>query len=159
MCCSTLSGPKTAVYHAILPLPENGRSGRYELSAPPAHSADARSPPFGGSRLAGSLNSNNTGTKITVMDEKLIEMLKEMSASEPDGQIEIPRRHDLELETKRHRAGLLVDQGHAEWVSSSKVRITASGHEFITELESHEADGKEEKRSEAKQTRWFESPA
>ena len=93
------------------------------------------------------------------MDEKLIELLKEMAASEPDGQIEIPRRHDPELDRKRHRARLLVDQGHAEWVSRSKVRITASGYEFITELESQEAAGKEEERSEAKQTRWFNKPA
>ncbi len=93
------------------------------------------------------------------MDEALIELLKEMAASELDGQIEIPRRHDLELERKRHRARLLVDQGHAEWVSRSRVRITASGYEFITELESREAAGKEEERSETKQTRRFEYPA
>ncbi len=92
------------------------------------------------------------------MDEELIELLKEMAASEPDGQIEIPRRHVPGLDRKRYRARLLVDKGHAEWVSRSKVRITASGHDFIAKFESQDADSKVEERPEAKQP-WYKQPA
>ena len=39
----------------------------------------------------------DSSREITVLDEKLIELLKEMAASEPAGQIEMPRGHDPEL--------------------------------------------------------------
>ena len=89
--------------------------------------------------------------KTTVMDEDLIELLKEMAASAADGQIEISRHHrDRGLAGKHHRAGLLVDKGYAEWVSRSRVRITASGYAAIPEFESQDAADKEVEGTEAK---------
>ena len=92
------------------------------------------------------------------MDEKLIELLKEMAATEPHGRIDIPRRHTPELARRRHRATLLADKGYAEWESKSKVRITASGYDFIADWESGGAPDREARPREAKKPRWLDKP-
>ena len=59
----------------------------------------------------------------------------------PDGRMELPRRP--ETARKRHLADLLADQGHAEWASRSKLRITASGYAAIPKHEPQEGTDKE----------------
>ena len=64
--------------------------------------------------------------------ELLIQMLKEMSEDVP-GRIHAPiyaggTGDDYK---RRHHVELLVDAGHAEWVSKHMARITMDGYDFL----------------------------
>ena len=66
-------------------------------------------------------------------EELLIELLKRM-ANDESGYI-LVRQVMGRSQKERHHADLLVDAGHAAWISESAVRITASGYDFLNALE------------------------
>ena len=64
--------------------------------------------------------------------ELMLCLLEEMSKSD-GGTILVPALREPEIRNRRHHIDLLVDAGHAKWMSEQRysVRITNAGYDFL----------------------------
>ena len=75
--------------------------------------------------------------------DTLLSLLRRIAAT-PNGQILLPRTYGMdEVKQKElHHLDLLVDAGHANWVSKDMARITNAGYDFIEAVDNNQQSKK-----------------